>query len=790
MLFCFVFSIYLKTLANQVYTADCGEMIAVSYVLGIPHATGYSTYCMLNRVIITMIPFGSIAFRVSLTSALLGALTVVFVFLFLSGLVSRFTAAFAAALLGLSFTFWSQSIIQEVYSLHMFFLSLTLWTAGKLNEKFSVQYLFLLAFTMGIGVTNHALTWFSFPAILLYLILNKNIRYHLRKQWQLIFVAASFFLLAVSAILYLPIRSKIDTALRWTVCHTMDGFLFHVTGRQFRTLMFNQPLEETLVNIYTFYEKTLMQFPIVFLLIAVYGAILMLVQKRKLFFVFGFYMLFTAFFFVHYRIIDIEVYYLQSYLPLTVFIACGLDKMFRFSIRYQPKAAGILWVLVLITALSGIFVKNFWAHDRSRNFLVFDWGMNVYNCVPPDGLLITQGWSSPFVFFYFDHILDYRPDIYVQVDYKGSTFFLASSRGWDTPVVSTLPIELPGIDDDSFVMHGVVYQFISEPHWYTSDTDHIKRMRTRSLRDPSVFLDFHSQALKAKYIIIEGFWFLERGEILAAEEKFLEAEAEAHQNPLIYNNLSCVYFKLGQYDLAEELALKALDIDPDLVPAHHNLGNALLRMGRYQEAIDAFETISDNVVSLGRQREALGYLYLISGNCEDAQRQFRRALSLFPKSRSARMNLGIAQHRCGNYSDALSNFDLLIEYADEIPEALINRANVYIALEQFDAALNDLIKFLQIRPDAFEALLSKSIVLYETGNTDDALQILNDLHSSYPRNTSVLNNLALVHLKSGNIPEAVSYWEESIDVNPDQVHVRRNLRQLRFDRMFWGGPTH
>jgi tetratricopeptide (TPR) repeat protein len=786
LLFTLCVSIYLKTLANQVYTADCGEMIAASYVLGILHATGYSAYCILNRFAITFIPFGSVAFRVSLTSAIFGALAVVFVFLYLSSVCKVFTAAFVAAILGLSYTFWSQSIVQEVYSLHMLFLSLTLWAAGKLNKKFSTQYFFLLAFIMGLSVTNHALTWFSFPAILLYLLLNQNIRNQLWKQWYVIFHAAGFFILAASTVLYFPLRSLNDCVLRWAVCHNVDGFLFHVTGRQFRNLMFNQSLEDTLINLSIYVDKTLMQFPFIFIVTGICGAIVMVMRQKKLFVVFSVYILLTAFFFLHYRIIDIEVYYLQSYLPLAVFIASGLDSLYRFSVRFNKKLVCVFWLLLFFMSVSCVIVKNFRAHDRSQNFLVFDWGMNVYNSVPPDAMLVTQGWSSPFVFFYLDHVLNYRPDIFVKVDYKGSTFFLSSERAWDTNVVSTLPIELPGIDDDAFVMHGVVYQYNPNDREPVLRTDHTRHMRTRTLDDASVFLDFHSQALKAKYIIIEGLWKLEQGDRTGAEENFFKAELEAHQNPLIYNNLSCVYFKLDQYEKAEILALKALDLDPDLVPAHHNLGNALLRMGRFKESIAVFETIQDNVVSLGRQREALGYLYLLSGNCADAQRQFRRALSLFPTSRSARMNLGIAQHRCGNFKDALKNFNILMENSDEIPEILINRANVYIALKTFDLALDDLNTYLRSHPGRLEARLSKSIVLYEMGETDKAKLMLETLLSDHPENTSILNNLGLIHYKSGDILKAISYWEESIDLNPDQHHIRRTLRELRFDKLFMG----
>jgi len=86
-LFLLFFSLYITTAAFDVSGADSGELISASYVLGIPHATGYSAYCQLNRIAAMSIPFGNIAFRSSLVSVFFGSLAVLLFFLYVS---SRF----------------------------------------------------------------------------------------------------------------------------------------------------------------------------------------------------------------------------------------------------------------------------------------------------------------------------------------------------------------------------------------------------------------------------------------------------------------------------------------------------------------------------------------------------------------------------------------------------------------------------------------------------------------------------------------------------------------------------
>lgn len=784
LLFILFFSLYLKTAANQPFSGDCSELTAASYVLGIPHTTGYSTYCLLNRIAAQTLPIGNIAFRSSITSAIFASLALVFLFLYLSKIFSLPSAFWGSSLLGLSLIFWSQANIQEVYSLHMFFLCLLLFLAEKSASRFSLSILYLLFFFMGLSLTNHGLSIFSFPALLLYIWPGKSLLKNYAVKWKPIVAGMGFFILGLSVLFYFPVRALTNCVILWRKCNIYSEFINHVSGRLFKNLMFNQSFIDTWKRFLLYKQITQRQFPIIFFAVALYGVYVLFKRKRKLAYVFILFFVLVNFFTLQYRIVDIEVYFIQSYLSIIVFIVAGLDDLRQRLLSRSMTIFGLSWLIILFGSLAYMMVKNYRQNDFSRNYVAYDWGINAYNSAPPNSMLITQGWNSPFMFFYLDHVLDYRPDLLMLVDYKGSTFHQASNQNWDIPVVSTLPVEIPGIDEEEFKIYGVVYQFVKPNKQLGSFDTYKSIIRKRSLWDPKVDLDFHCLAIKANYVIIEGFWKLETGDRAEAEKYFQRSEAISIFNPLVFNNLSCIYFKLGDYKKAEEKALMALDLDPSLIPALHNLGNALLKQKRYSEAIEIFEKVKGNIVSLGRQREALGFLYLIENECEKAMSEFKKALIVSPSSQSAAINLGISQYRCGYVQEALITFNDLVEKGNSSIEAYLNRANAFIAIADFQSAGRDLAIVLSLQPERFEARLAQSVVLFEEGDEVEAVRKLHELASEFPESTAVLNNLGLMAFRQQNYDQAIEYWEKSIELDSGQLDIHRYLWEIQFERYF------
>ncbi|MDI7276880.1 MAG: DUF2723 domain-containing protein [Anaerolineae bacterium] len=155
-----------RTLAPDLLYGDSAEFQALAYTLGMTHSTGYPTYLLLARALGTL-PLGSPAWRVSLLSAVCAATTVGAVYLLARHLTrSRLGASLGAVALALSHAFWSQAIIAEVYTPAMAFLAVVTlllwrWAVAPHQRHLALLLAWVLA---GLGLGVHASVGLVVPA--------------------------------------------------------------------------------------------------------------------------------------------------------------------------------------------------------------------------------------------------------------------------------------------------------------------------------------------------------------------------------------------------------------------------------------------------------------------------------------------------------------------------------------------------------------------------------------------------------------------------------------------------
>jgi hypothetical protein len=204
----FTFLIYLDTMAPTVSFWDCGEFIAVSHTLSVPHPPGSPLYLLLGRVI-SMLPitggaaldpilnepqFHNIAYRINLLSPLATSFANMFLFLIIVRLVVEWRGkvkdatdrwiAYGGGLVGsltlaFSDSHWFNAVEAEVYSMSIFFTAIVVWLILKWSEKVDEggagsRYILIISYMMGLAISVHMLNLLTIPfiALIMYMKLN------------------------------------------------------------------------------------------------------------------------------------------------------------------------------------------------------------------------------------------------------------------------------------------------------------------------------------------------------------------------------------------------------------------------------------------------------------------------------------------------------------------------------------------------------------------------------------------------------------------------------------------
>ncbi len=184
--------VYFSTIAPTTSFWDCGEFIASSYSLGVPHPPGAPFYLIIGRLF-SMLPIvHDIGLRVNSFSALVSALTIMLTYLIIVRLIRRwrgwektvadkcviYGAAFIGAMsYAFSHSFWWNAVEAEVYAISMFFTALVVWLAVRwmdtADSPGAAKYLFLIAYIVGLSTGVHLLNVLALSAIVLLIYFQK-----------------------------------------------------------------------------------------------------------------------------------------------------------------------------------------------------------------------------------------------------------------------------------------------------------------------------------------------------------------------------------------------------------------------------------------------------------------------------------------------------------------------------------------------------------------------------------------------------------------------------------------
>ncbi len=486
------FLLYLSTLAPTVLGGDAGEFQFVPYLLGVAHPTGYPLYCLLGWAWSHGLPFGDPALRMNLFSAFWAALAVGLLYPTalmvqrrvlpaLSPVIRRLLAALTAATFAVTPTFWSQAVVAEVYTLHVFFVVLIFYLLFKwsrnqqaASNRSASRTLLLAACCFGLSLAHHSTTLLLAPAILAYVLVT---HYKLRvarekpqlatRNWQ--FATPALLLTAcclpLALYLYIPLRAPHTPYLHLSLTegrelvlyeNTLANWLDFVTGGPFGgSVDLGVDLGARLAMAWGFFLNELSWIGVLLALLGV--AWLVARQRWASLILMGLAFVAVVAFNLVYTIGDIYVLYIPAHLIAVLWLGVGTGLLARTAQRLLGQrrwlAVGVVALFFLLPVWQGI--RHYDALDHShRTSARTRWEailaepalVSSVEPLPADAILISNDRNNVMPMWYFQYVAGRRPDLLglfplVTPEYPtlGHVLDLALSTGRPIYLVKAMP---------------------------------------------------------------------------------------------------------------------------------------------------------------------------------------------------------------------------------------------------------------------------------------------------------------------------------------------------------------
>ena len=203
--------------------------------------------------------------------------------------------------------------------------------------------------------------------------------------------------------------------------------------------------------------------------------------------------------------------------------------------------------------------------------------------------------------------------------------------------------------------------------------------------------------------------FYAESNFTGALQEFSEAEKLTPDDPLLLNDLGLTYFRKGRYDIAEQKYLKALDLKPDYSEARNNLGVNYLEMKRWQDAIDQFKLVQDDIFYQGQEGVAinLGLGHLGKGEYQQALAVLRGAVARNGSDPRTRLGLGRVYFALDRTELALEQYRKSLELNGSYANAHYYLALAQVKLDDKKAAASAFKEVVRIAPDSEIGQLSR-----------------------------------------------------------------------------------
>ncbi len=274
---------------------------------------------------------------------------------------------------------------------------------------------------------------------------------------------------------------------------------------------------------------------------------------------------------------------------------------------------------------------------------------------------------------------------------------------------------------------------------------------------------FCGNRAQAYYHFLKGLRLYRAGNLYEAKREFLKTISEDPLALLPRKYLVEIYWRLKEYDKAESMAIKALEVAPEDDDLRYLLAKLYFSRKRPEKAIVILEEV---VKRNPYNKRALGLLinaYIEDGNFEGAIASLEKLIKLHPDSYTLWLLKARLLSKAGRSEEAGRAYEKAVELSSYKLEVVLEAGEFFKKIKAYEKAKDLFEAFLERHPENFHVIQELVNLLVETGDWKEAEERLRALLEKNPDNPKVLFYLGYVLEKLKRQDEAVEVYERVLD---------------------------
>lgn len=192
------------------------------------------------------------------------------------------------------------------------------------------------------------------------------------------------------------------------------------------------------------------------------------------------------------------------------------------------------------------------------------------------------------------------------------------------------------------------------------------------------------------------------------------------KDPRGYYGVAVLYDNQKRYEKAIPWYKKALDANPEFIPAWFFMANAVYETGDKQNAIECYKkVIALDKANFWAHNNAGSICEELNMNL-DALQYFRKALEIIPGQHKALFNIGVVLSKMGYEQKAQEYYWESIRGYNRYPYSFLNLSLLYRKEDKLDRAIVVISEGIRCNPEASFLYYNRACFLAMKGNADDA----------------------------------------------------------------------